>query len=102
MKLVFLRGGPEEIRTPDLRLAKALLYQLSYGPYHKSYITCFFHVVNALNALPKLKLSLHRLRKYLLNLSPRTMYSNLITAGLSFILIPAELPHLIAMTNLLK
>ena len=24
--------GPEEIRTPDLSLAKRLLYQLSYGP----------------------------------------------------------------------
>ena len=24
--------GPEEIRTPDLPLAKRLLYQLSYGP----------------------------------------------------------------------
>ena len=25
-------NGPEGIRTPDLRLTKALLYQLSYGP----------------------------------------------------------------------
>ena len=25
-------GGPEESRTPDLRRAKAALYQLSYGP----------------------------------------------------------------------
>lgn len=25
-------GGAEEIRTPDLRLAKAALSQLSYGP----------------------------------------------------------------------
>ena len=25
-------SGPKETRTPDLRLAKALLYQLSYGP----------------------------------------------------------------------
>lgn len=25
-------GGPEGNRTPDLRLAKAALYQLSYGP----------------------------------------------------------------------
>ena len=25
-------GGPEESRTPDLRFAKALLYQLSYRP----------------------------------------------------------------------
>ena len=26
-------GGAEEIRTPDLRLAKAALSQLSYGPF---------------------------------------------------------------------
>jgi hypothetical protein len=25
-------GGAEEIRTPDIRLAKAALSQLSYGP----------------------------------------------------------------------
>ena len=27
------RGGAEGIRTPDLRLAKAALSQLSYGPF---------------------------------------------------------------------
>lgn len=27
-----IRCGPEEIRTPDLPLAKRLLYQLSYRP----------------------------------------------------------------------
>jgi hypothetical protein len=27
-----LFGGPEEIRTPDPCLAKAVLYRLSYGP----------------------------------------------------------------------
>ena len=29
-------GGAEEIRTPDLRLAKAALSQLSYGPTSRS------------------------------------------------------------------
>ena len=29
-----LVGGAEEIRTPDLRRAKAALSQLSYGPIH--------------------------------------------------------------------
>ena len=28
-----ISGGAEEIRTPDLRLAKAALSQLSYGPF---------------------------------------------------------------------
>jgi hypothetical protein len=27
-------GGAEEIRTPDLRRAKAALSQLSYGPFY--------------------------------------------------------------------
>lgn len=26
------RSGPKETRTPDLRIANATLYQLSYGP----------------------------------------------------------------------
>ncbi len=30
--ILFCSCGPKEIRTPDLRFAKALLYQLSYGP----------------------------------------------------------------------
>ncbi len=37
-------GGAEEIRTPDLRLAKAALSQLSYGP--------FPNVVNSQYATP--------------------------------------------------
>jgi hypothetical protein len=31
-----LDGGGEETRTPDLRLAKALLYQLSYTPHERA------------------------------------------------------------------
>ena len=29
----FLTGGAEEIRTPDILLAKQTLYQLSYSPF---------------------------------------------------------------------
>ena len=34
-----LAGGAEEIRTPDLRRAKAALSQLSYGPSGFEYAT---------------------------------------------------------------
>jgi hypothetical protein len=34
-----LVGGAEEIRTPDLRLAKAALSQLSYGPFREARVT---------------------------------------------------------------
>ena len=30
-----ISGGAEEIRTPDLRRAKAALSQLSYGPFFR-------------------------------------------------------------------
>ena len=32
MFIQYLFGGPKGVRTPDLRIANAALYQLSYGP----------------------------------------------------------------------
>lgn len=32
------RGAGEEIRTPDLRITNALLYQLSYTGHHPSVV----------------------------------------------------------------
>lgn len=31
-------GGGDRIRTRDPQLAKLVLYQLSYAPYHSSYV----------------------------------------------------------------
>ena len=38
----FLRGGLKGSRTPDPRLAKAVLYQLSYQPKRGETIAEFF------------------------------------------------------------
>ena len=46
-------SGPSRIRTGDLRLAKAALYQLSYGPAH--HITSRFHIPLSRNSFSATK-----------------------------------------------
>ena len=45
-------GGAEEIRTPDLRRAKEVLSQLSYGPFLTRRDPCSLTVQGAVLALP--------------------------------------------------